>query len=81
MRLSGKGNSNFHGARPVHENHLDDSVDSDQKVVNEDLSLSLGQVLDVEGNPLIFPFNVLQKRGFKVHGTQTSKSTIQLPNE
>ncbi|KAJ1490022.1 hypothetical protein T484DRAFT_1778360, partial [Baffinella frigidus] len=23
------------------------------------------EVLDLEGNPLIFPFNVLQKRGFK----------------
>ena len=24
IRLPGKGNSNFHGARPVHSNHLDD---------------------------------------------------------
>ena len=28
--LSGKGNSNSHGACPVHENDLDDQVDSDQ---------------------------------------------------
>ena len=24
IRLPGKGNSNFHGERPVHHNHLDD---------------------------------------------------------
>jgi len=24
IRLPGKGNSNFHGARPVYKNHLDD---------------------------------------------------------
>ena len=27
------------GARPVYSNHLDDKVDSDQEVVNEELSL------------------------------------------
>ena len=41
IRLPGKGNSNSHGARPVHKNHLDDQVDSDQQVVNNELSLSL----------------------------------------
>ena len=30
VRLPGKGNSNSHGSRPVHSNHLDDKVDSDQ---------------------------------------------------
>ena len=30
IRLPGQGNSNSHGARPVHQNHLDDQVDSDQ---------------------------------------------------
>jgi hypothetical protein len=30
VRLSGKGNSNSHAARPVYLNHLDDEVDSDQ---------------------------------------------------
>ena len=39
IRLPGKGNSNTRGARPVHCNHLDDSVDSDQQVVDEELSL------------------------------------------
>jgi len=39
VRLPGKGTSNSHGARPVHLNHHDDSVDSDQLVVNKDLSL------------------------------------------
>ena len=24
IKLSGKGNSNFHGSRPVYQNHLDD---------------------------------------------------------
>ena len=35
IRLSGKGNSNCHRARPVHQSHLDDKVDSDQEVVNK----------------------------------------------
>ena len=39
-RLSRKGNANSHGARPVYSDHLDDSVDSDQQVVNKELSLS-----------------------------------------
>ena len=30
IRLSGKGNSNSHGAGPVYYNHLGDQVDSDQ---------------------------------------------------
>ena len=30
MRLPGKVNSNFHGARPVYHNHFDEEVDSDQ---------------------------------------------------
>ena len=30
IRLPGKDNSNSHGARPVHYNHLGDYVDSDQ---------------------------------------------------
>jgi hypothetical protein len=34
MTLPGKGISNSHGARPVHKNHFDDQVDSDQWVVN-----------------------------------------------
>ena len=29
VRLPGKGNSNYYGARPVHSSHLDDQVDSD----------------------------------------------------
>ena len=29
-RLPGKGDLNSHGAKPVHLNHLDDEVDSDQ---------------------------------------------------
>ena len=29
IRLHGKGNSNFHGARPVYLDYLDDKVDSD----------------------------------------------------
>ena len=33
-----KGNSNSHGARPVYSNHLDDKLDSDQQVVNKELS-------------------------------------------
>ena len=39
IKLPEKGNSNFHGARPVYKNHPDDSVDSDQWVVNKELSL------------------------------------------
>ena len=34
IRLHGTGNSNSHGARPVYYNHLDDTVDTDQQVVN-----------------------------------------------
>ena len=34
-----KRKSKTHGARPVHWNHLDDQVDSDQEVVNKQLSL------------------------------------------
>ena len=30
IRLPEKKSSNSHGARPVYQNHLDDSVDSDQ---------------------------------------------------
>ena len=30
IRLHGRGNSNPHSAKPVHESHLDDQVDSDQ---------------------------------------------------
>ena len=30
IRLPGKGNSNSHGARSVHYNHLVDQVDSEQ---------------------------------------------------
>jgi hypothetical protein len=30
VKLPGKGNSNSHGTRPVHPNHLDDKVDPDQ---------------------------------------------------
>ena len=33
------GNSNSHGARPVYSIHLDEQVDSDQWVVNKELSL------------------------------------------
>ena len=36
FRVPGMGNS--HGARPVYQNHLDDEVDSDQQVVNKELS-------------------------------------------
>ena len=39
IRPPGKGNSNSHGARPVYQNHLDDQVDSDQKVVYEEVCL------------------------------------------
>ena len=38
--LGCKGNSKSHGARPVHQNYLDDEVDSDQQVVNKELSAS-----------------------------------------
>ena len=38
-RLPGTGNSNSCGAGPDYQHHLDDSVDSDQQVVNEELSL------------------------------------------
>ena len=31
-----KGDSHSHGARPVYSKHLDDSVDSDQEVVNKE---------------------------------------------
>ena len=44
VRLPGKENSNFHGARPVYYNPFDDSVDSHQDVVNKELSLSLCRV-------------------------------------
>ena len=37
--LPEKGNSNFHGAVASPPNHLDDKVDSDQSVVNKELSL------------------------------------------
>jgi hypothetical protein len=37
-------NSNSHGTRPFYYNDLDDPVDSDQQVVNKDLSLSLRNV-------------------------------------
>ena len=40
VKLPGKRNSNSHGPRPVHQNHLDDKVDPDQKVVNKELSLA-----------------------------------------
>ena len=40
IKLHGKGYTNPHGARPVYQNHLDDKVDSDQQVVNKELSLS-----------------------------------------
>ena len=33
------GNSAFHGARPVYQNHLHDLVDSDQEVSSKELSL------------------------------------------
>ena len=36
IRTPGKGNLHSHGARPACENHLDDSVDSDQEVVKRD---------------------------------------------
>ena len=39
IRLPEKRNSNSHGARPFYYNHLDDPVDSDQQVVNKNLSL------------------------------------------
>ena len=37
--LTGKEKSNSHGARPVHSSHLDHEVDSDQYIVNQELSL------------------------------------------
>ena len=39
IRLSGNRNSNFHDARPVHLDHLDDEVESNNQVVNKELSL------------------------------------------
>ena len=55
--LHGKGNSNSHGARPVYQNYLDDKVDSDQQVVNKELSLShrlrRARATRVEGDRLI----------------------------
>ena len=38
IRLPGEGSSNYHGARPVCKNLLDDEVASDQQVVNKELS-------------------------------------------
>ena len=38
-RLPEKENAISHGARPVYSNHLDDSVDSEQKAFNKELSL------------------------------------------
>ena len=43
ITLHGKGNSNSHGARPVYWNRLDDSVDSDQQIVNKEVSLLQGR--------------------------------------
>ena len=44
ITLPGKENSNSHGARPVHQSHRVDEVDSDQKVVKQDLArLARGQ--------------------------------------
>jgi len=41
IRLPGKGNSNSHGARPVHQKHVrHDEVDPDKLVVNKEFSLS-----------------------------------------
>ena len=40
MRQPERGNSNSHGVRPVYVNYLDDQVDSDQEVVNTELSFS-----------------------------------------
>ena len=41
IRLSGKGNSNSHGARPVHQKHLrHDEVDPDKLVVNKENAIS-----------------------------------------
>ena len=34
-----RGGKNCQGARPIHYNHLDDSEESDQYVVNNSLSL------------------------------------------
>ena len=39
VRLPGKGNSNSHGARPVHQIISVIKVDWDQEVVNKELSL------------------------------------------
>ena len=39
VRLPGTAYSKSHGTRPFYYNHLDDPVDSDQQVVNKDLSL------------------------------------------
>jgi len=41
IRLPGKRILNSHGARPVHYNYLDYLVDSDQYVVNKELSRSI----------------------------------------
>ena len=46
IRLHGRGSPNRYGARPVHQNHLDEKVDSDQQVVTKKLSLSCIEVLD-----------------------------------
>ena len=40
IRLPEKANSNSRGARLVHYNHLDDQVDSDQKIANKEISFS-----------------------------------------
>ena len=37
------GCSNSHGTRPFYYNHLDDPVDSDQQILNKDLSLWEGE--------------------------------------
>ena len=40
IRLPRTRDSNSHGARPVYSNHLDDSEDSENWIVDKELSLS-----------------------------------------
>jgi hypothetical protein len=60
--LHRKGNSNSHGARLVHSNHTDDKVDSDQQVVNKELSLWRACVITPRARHYYLLFMTLEPR-------------------
>ena len=68
-----RGYSNPHGARPVHQNHPDDRVFSDQYVVNKGLSLSAQGVRNLlkkaegETHKAVYRSKVLPPRTSTVH--------------